>query len=346
MDIGIPKEIKVAESRVALTPDDCKILIDDGNRVFIQNGAGVLAGFSNEEYQSRGVVLIPRADELFGKCELIVKVKEPQAEEISRFQAHHILFCYLHLASDSGLVDSLQKTGLTAIAFETVKVEDTTPLLAPMSAIAGRLSVQIGTRLLHVENGGSGVLLGGINQKREGNVTVIGAGIAGMNAVALADGMGAHVHLLDIDGKRLKQGQADYPGISTRLSSLDTLEELLPETDLLIGAVYVRGKKAPRVVTADQIQMMKKGSVVVDIAIDQGGCIETARPCTHYKPVYVRYGVIHSAINNLPAAVPRTASKALSSAIIPFAKQIASGAWTDSLRAGINIKNHKLLIDL
>ena len=346
MDIGIPREIKVAESRVALTPEDCKILIDDGNSVFLQSGAGLLAGFSNEEYQSFGVTLIPDAVELFERSKLIVKVKEPQPEEITRLQAHHILFCYLHLASDSKLVDSLQKIGLTAVAFETVKVEETTPLLAPMSAIAGRLSVQIGTRLLHVEYGGSGVLLGGINSKKEGNVTIIGAGIAGMNALALADGMGAHVHLVDIDGERLKHAQAEFPNISTRLSLLETFEELLPETDLLIGAVYVRGKKAPRVVTASQIQVMKKGSVVVDIAIDQGGCIETARPCTHREPAYILYDVIHSAINNLPAAVPRSASKSLSSAILPFVRQIASNIWTDSLQAGINIKNHKLLIDL
>lgn len=346
MDIGIPKEVKTAERRVALTPEACKTLVDAGHHVSIEKGAGIYAGFSDEQYTQRGVVIQSDAQQLYANSQMIVKVKEPQEEEYRLLRKEHLLFCYLHLASSQPLIEALKEIGLTGVAFETVEENGTTPLLAPMSAIAGRLSVQLGAHFLHAPEGGRGVLIGGTSDHQAGRVAVIGIGIAGTEAACIAYGMGAHVTVLDIDKNRLEQIKNRFPEITTLESTPQTLEQILPETDLLIGAVYVTGKRAPHVVSEEQVLRLPQGAVVVDIAIDQGGCVETSRPCTYDDPSYSHKGIIHSAITNLPAAVPITASSALSEAIVPYVHQLAQGNWTDALRKGINVQEGQLKIEL
>lgn len=347
MKIGIPTEVKIAERRVALTPAACKELVKSGHEVYLQKGAGKAAGFVDAEYEKAGVKFKPDAKSLYAVAELVVKVKEPQAEEYKFIRPDHKLFCYLHLASDKGLVQGLKKSGCTAIAFETVVEDGKTPLLAPMSAIAGRLAVQIGTWLLHAPRGGRGVLLGGFSGfKSGGRVTVVGAGVAGTEAAILAHNMGAQVTVLDINKARLQALAKAHKGMQTMISTPQVLADLLPETDLLVGSVYVIGRRAPVVVSEAMVKTMPKGSVLVDISIDQGGCIATAQPCTHEAPKYVQHGVIHSCITNLPAAAPHTASLALSSAIAPYVRQIASGRWSKPLKDAVNVQAGELKIAL
>ncbi len=343
--IGVPKETKPAEMRVALTPADAGTLVDAGHTVWIESTAGEGAGFSNDDYAAVGCSICTDADALYAMADLIVKVKEPQQGDVDRLTKEHLLFCYLHLAAEPKLTEDLKNIGLTAVAFETVVEGGKTPLLAPMSAIAGRLATQNGTSFLHSSKGGRGVLLGGISTHSAGNVVVIGAGIAGREAAILAAGMGANVTLLDLNEERLKGVKAKYPAINTRLSNTETINELLPTCDLLVGAVYVLGRKAPTVVSAEQVKMMPKGSVIVDISIDQGGCIETSRPTSHEAPYYVEHGVIHSAITNMPAAAQLTASEALSHAITPYVLMLADGTWSESLKEAINVKDGQLMID-
>lgn len=344
--IGIPKETKPAEMRVALIPEDTKTLVSAGHTVWVESTAGDGAGFRDDDYLQAGCKIAKDADELYAKAELVVKVKEPQAGDVSRLRADHLLFCYLHLAAEPKLTDALKNIGLTAVAFETVVEDGKTPLLAPMSAIAGRLATQNGTFFLHSSKGGRGVLMGGISTHSAGNVVVVGAGVAGQEAAILAAGMGAHVTLLDLNEARLQAVQAMYPSINIRLSSKEALDELLPSCDLLVGAVYVIGRKAPTVVSEEQVKMMPKGAVIVDISIDQGGCIATSRPTSHEAPFYVEHGVIHSAITNMPAAAQLTASEALSAAITPYVQSLASGTWTESLNAAVNVKDGELVIDV
>lgn len=346
MEIGIPKETKIAEKRVSLTPDACKTLVNAGHTVHIEITAGEGSGFSDEMYTQAGCIIEESAEKLYANSEMIVKVKEPLESDLKNLTKDHLLFCYLHLASAPQLVETLKEIGLTAVAFETVVENGETPLLAPMSAIAGRLATQIGTWHLHAPRGGKGVLLGGMSNFNAGNVTVVGLGVAGKEAAILASDMGAKVTVLDINGARLQEFSKKYPNIDAVVSTQSALNDLLPETDILVGAVYVLGKKAPIVVTKEQVQLMQKGSVIVDISIDQGGCIETSRPCTHEEPVYTQYDIIHSAITNMPAAAPRTASEALSSAILENTLNLASANWTKPLSEGINIKNGELLIAL
>ena len=346
MKIGIPTEMKTAEKRVALTPKACQTLVESGHEVFIQKGAGEGAGFTDETYVASGVNIEPTADSLFAAAEMIVKVKEPQQEELSRLRKDHLLFCYLHLAAEPALTKGLQDIGLKAVAFETVEEDGKTPLLAPMSAVAGRLSVQIGTWFLHAPRGGLGVLMGGIDALQQGHVVVIGAGVAGQEAAHLAYHMGAKVTLLDINQERLDMMAQRYPGMHCEMSTPERITQLMPETSLLVGAVYVIGKRAPNVVTEEQIKLMPQGSVAVDISIDQGGCIATSRPCTHDMPVYTQHGVIHSAITNLPGSVPLTSSQALSQAILPYVQQLADGEWTPALEKGINVDGGELKIAL
>ena len=346
MRIGIPTEVKVAERRVALTPEACAALVKAGHSVSLQKGAGQGAGFSDDMYTAIGATIAPDADALYAGAEMVVKVKEPQKEELARLKKDHLLFCYLHLAAEPALTAALQQIGLTAVAFETVEEDGKTPLLAPMSAVAGRLSVQYGAERLHAPKGGMGVLLGGIDGMPAGNVTVIGAGVAGREAAHLAYNMGANVTLLDINQSRLDEMAKKYPGMKCLQSKPETVSDVLKTTHLLVGAVYVIGKAAPKVVSEEQIKLMPKGSVVVDISIDQGGCIATSRPCTHDMPVYTVDGVIHSAITNMPGAVPQTSSVALSKAILPYVKQLAAGEWTDALKKGINVQGGALKIAL
>jgi alanine dehydrogenase len=346
MIIGIPKEIKPAERRVALTPADCEALTREGVCVHVEAGAGQGASFTDTAYTAAGATLLPGATSLYKSADIIVKVKEPQKGDLQHLAAKHTLFCYLHLAAEPALVSALKHSGCTAIAFETVVVENRTPLLAPMSAIAGRLAVQVGTWHLHAPRAGRGILLGGISDQPAGRVLVLGAGVAGMEAALLAQGMGAQVTILDINAEKIAFLQKNHPNISSELSTNEKIGELLPQTDLLIGAVYVVGQKAPTIITASQVASMSAGSVVVDISIDQGGCLETSRPCTHDDPIYTVNGVLHSAITNLPAAAPRTASTILSSAIVPYVKQLAWRKWSPELKAAVNVDAGKLKISL
>ena len=346
MHIGIPKETKIAEKRVALTPKACEELVQAGHTVHIEATAGEAAGFPDEAYTKVGVTIQPTAASLYGAAEMIVKVKEPQKGDLDLLTKDHLLFCYLHLAAEPDLTAALQSIGLTAVAFETVEKDGKTPLLAPMSAVAGRLAVQLGTWFLHAPRGGRGLLMGGIDGMQDGRVTVIGGGISGTEAAHLAYQMGAHVTLLDINENRLTELKAQYPRMELVKSTPENISEALKRTDLLVGSVYVVGKRAPHVVTEEQVKLMPEGSVIVDISIDQGGCVATSRPCTHEMPVYTLHGVTHSAITNLPGAVPRTSSLALSTAILPYVYKLAKGEWDDALTKGVNVQGGELKIAL
>ncbi|OGG99534.1 MAG: hypothetical protein A2600_08630 [Candidatus Lambdaproteobacteria bacterium RIFOXYD1_FULL_56_27] len=346
MILGIPKETKTAERRVALIPQDCARLVAAGAKVLMEEGAGRSAGFKDALYLQSGVSLVPGPEPLFAQAELIVKVKEPQAQELERLEKRHLLFCYLHLGGNPNLTQALLDKGLTAYGFETVGQAGQTPLLAPMSAIAGRLAVQLGARFLMAAQGGRGTLLGGTLDHPGGEVLVLGAGIAGTEAAALAWGMGARVQVLDLRPEALDRLVARLPGVAVEVAGPGLLERFLPQTDLLVGAVYLKGRKAPRVVSTQQMGLMPKGAVAVDISIDQGGCFETSRPCTHESPTYLEQGVIHSAITNLPAAVPHTASVALSKAITPFVLQLLQGKRDLELQAGLNLEAGQLRIEL
>lgn len=347
MDIALPTEIKTAEKRVALTPDACRKLIQAGHKVTVQAGAGIGAGFHDDLYLEAGCHLASTAKATYQAGELIVKVKEPLPDDLKYLKPHQTLFCYLHLAADSVLTEHLQHIGLRAIAFETIKDTDGhTPLLAPMSQVAGRLSIQLACHFLQAAHGGRGTLLGGISSMADGRVLVIGAGEAGREAAHAAYHLGAKVTVLDINQQKLNKLKAAYPRMQTLQNTPETLAELLPHIDVLIGAVYVVGKKAPHVVTEAHIAQLPKGAVVVDISIDQGGCIATSKPCTHTEPSFVHNGIVHSAITNLPGAVPRTATIALSKAILPYVQDLAAGKMTPLLESGINVIDGKLCLEL
>ncbi|MDT8445627.1 MAG: alanine dehydrogenase [bacterium] len=346
MIIGIPKEVKPAERRIALTPTACAQVLAAGHQVVMEQGAGQGAGFEDQDYASLGVKILLDAAELYGKAELVVKVKEPQPEELPLLRRDHILFCYLHLGGNPKLTESLLQIGLTGYAFETVGVDRKTPLLAPMSALAGRLSVQLGARFLHSSQGGRGTLLGGTLDHSSGKVVVLGAGVAGTEAAVLARQMGAEVWLIDLAAEAMARAHQAAAGLHCEVSQPGLLERLLPKADLLVGAVYLPGKRAPIVVTEQQMALMPEGSVAVDIAIDQGGCFATSRPCTHKEPFYRELGVLHSAITNLPAAVPRTASTALSEAVLPYLIQMADGKVDAGLARGLNLRAGRLELEL
>ena len=345
MKIGIPLEIKPYERRIALTPKEVADLTAQGFELLVQSGAGEKSGFSDLEYQQAGAQILADLPQIYREAELIVKVKEPQPEELALLQAHHILFCYLHLGGDLELAEALRASGATSYGFECVELGGATPLLAPMSRIAGRLAVQTGAWFLQATHGGRGSLLGGFAQAR-GRVTIIGAGVAGRSALELAQAMGAEVVLMDINDERLSQIKEVNPSIRVLHSGARALREVLPETDLLIGAAYQLGKSAPKVVREEDLRLLPKGAVAVDIAVDQGGCFEPTRPCTHHDPVYAWEEIFISAIPNLPAAVPRSASQALGAAILPYLKQLAAGEVSAELQAAINIRAGEILISL
>ncbi|OGG95157.1 MAG: hypothetical protein A2527_08270 [Candidatus Lambdaproteobacteria bacterium RIFOXYD2_FULL_50_16] len=346
MKIGIPKEIKTAERRVALTPKACEALVQAGAEVYLETLAGDEAGFADWAYQAVGVGLVKDATALYQEAQLVVKVKEPQPSEWADLRPDQQLFCYLHLGGDPKLCQALKNIGLKAYGFETVGQGGETPLLAPMSAIAGRLSVQLGARFLHRVKGGRGTLLGGVNGHPAGQVCVLGGGVAGREAATIALGQGAKVTLLDLNADRLSQLKKELPNLQVALNQGNILEELLPNTDLLIGAVYLKGKKAPLVVSKALLGLLPKGAVAVDIAIDQGGCFWNPRPCTHEDPFYIERGILRSAITNLPAAVPQTASEMLSAAILPYVKALALGWELPGLKEGLNLEAGNLKIEL
>ncbi len=348
MIIGVPKEIKVQEYRVALAPSTVVQLVKRGHRVLLERDAGVGSGFSDSEYERAGAVLAPDATRVFQEAELIVKVKEPQPEEYSRLRAGQVLFTYLHLAANRPLTEALMRSGAICIAYETIEVSRRLPLLEPMSEIAGRMSVLVGAYCLAKHRGGSGVLLGGVPGVLPGKVAVLGGGTAGINAARMALGMGAEVTVLEVDSERMRFLDLSLHGLRTLYSNETHLLELLPEVDLLIGAVLVPGARAPKLIRRDMLRRMRSGSVMVDIAIDQGGCAETSRPTTHDEPVFVEEGVTHYCVANMPGAFARTATQALNNATCGFIELLANAGLKaacqrqPALVGGINVMGGRI----
>ena len=347
MRIGIPTEIKPKEGRVALIPPAAGELVKAGHELLIQSGAGVGSGYSDDDYREVGVRIVSDARALYGETQMIVKVKEPVAPEYALLRADHILFSYLHLAANPELARVLLQLRLTAIAFETVEADGRLPLLAPMSDIAGRLAVHIGIGLLHHHNGGRGVLIGGLPSSERGHVVVLGAGIAGGNAAAVAAALGAQVTVLAPDRPGLERMHALGPNVTALPSYAALIERAVVDADLLIGAVLVPGALAPKIVTAAMVKRMKRGSVIVDISIDQGGCVETMRPTTYEKPTFVVDGVIHFGVTNMPGAVPRSASQALSTVLLPYVQRLAARAHDAAndpmFKNGFNIADGRIV---
>ena len=347
MRIGVPSETKTLEGRVALVPAACADLVHRGHEVYVQEGAGEKSGFSNEQYTRVGVTLVPTARRLYEIGELIVKVKEPIYGDLRYLRKDHLLFCYLHLAPDPKLTQRLLDIGLTGIAFESVEEADgSLPLLAPMSIIAGRIAVQIGTHLLHQPAGGKGKLLGGLPSTDRGKVVVFGAGAAGRNSAELAAAGGANVIVFEKRQDRLRE----MMNLGANVTALYPYEEYVARevasADLVIGAVLIPSAKAPHVVTRVMVKTMQKGSVLVDISIDQGGCFETSRPTTYKNPTYLVDGVTHFAVTNMPGAVPQTASEAICAAILPYVQRLAADKqWRKfvPLKSGINIEGGEIV---
>lgn len=340
MRIGIPMETKPKEGRVALVPAACGELVQAGHGVYIQAGAGKLSGFSDDLYRQAGVTVVTDAAALYGTAELIVKVKEPIAGDLALLRKHHLLFCYLHLAPNPALTKQLCDIGLTAIAFETVEENGRLPLLAPMSEIAGRIAVQAGAHLLHASLGGKGILLGGIPGTERGKVVVLGAGMSGMRAAETAAVLGAEVTVFDRYPEPLHRVTALSPLITGRMAYRDDIAAAVKNADLLVGAVLVPGARAPKLVSEAMVKTMEPGSVIVDIAIDQGGCVETIRATNYMDPTYVLHGVIHMGVTNMPGAVPHTSSQALTAAILPYVQLLANGNWQQhpALVKGVNVR--------
>jgi alanine dehydrogenase len=348
MIIGIPKEIKEQEQRVALLPSAAEQLIRRGHSVLVQKDAGLGSGYPDEDYVKAGAEIVDTAKEVFARAEIIVKVKEPLKAEFPLLRKGQILFTYLHLAASKSLTEALLDSGVTAVAYETIQVGNKLPLLEPMSEIAGRMSVVMGGYFLAKYNGGSGVLLGGVPGVLPGRVVVIGGGTSGVNAARMATGLGADVTILDVDVERLRFLDLTIENTDTLYSSEANLHELMPSTDLLIGAVLLPGAKAPKLVTRAMLRKMKRGSALVDISIDQGGCAETSRPTTHVDPVYVEEGVTHYCVANMPAAYARTATQALTNVTYRYVELLADHGLEKAcqlqpaLTGGINTRDGRL----
>ena len=326
MFIGIPKEIKERENRVAITPAGVKTLVAHGHKVFIQSGAGLGAGLSNEAYNQSGAQLLNTAEEVWDKAEMIIKVKEPLAPEFSLMKPGQIIYTYLHLAAEPELTSELLERNVTGVGYETIELADgSLPLLKPMSEIAGRVATQVGAQCLEKHYGGKGILLGGVPGVHRGKVTVIGGGAAGLNSAKIALGMGAKVSIIDVNPSRLAYiDDILGPNITTLMSTPDTIENEVKSADLVIGSVLIAGAKAPHLVTEEMVKQMEPGSVIVDIAIDQGGCIEGIKRTTHDHPTYDRFGVSHYAVANIPGCVPRTSTFALTNVTMKYALEIAN----------------------
>src|SRR6266446_588120 len=348
--IGVPKEIKEQERRIALVPSAAEQLTKRGHTVLVEKNGGIGSGYPDEEYKKAGADIVDLAKDVFARADMIVKVKEPLNAEFPLLRKGQILFTYLHLAASRELTQALLKSGVTGIAYETIQVNNRLPLLEPMSEIAGRMSVVMGAYFLAKYNGGSGVLLGGVPGVLPGSVVVVGGGTSGVNAMRMAKGLGADVTILDIDVERLRFLDLAMDNLHTLYSSEANLMELMPDCDLLIGAVLLPGAKAPKLVTRAMLRKMKRGSVLVDISIDQGGCAETSRPTTHLDPVYVEEGVTHYCVANMPAAYARTATQALTNVTYRYIKLLADhgleGACEKqpALYGGINTRDGKLTI--
>ena len=339
MIIGVPKEVKDHETRVGITPAGAKALTEAGHQVLVEHNAGQLSSFPDDDYQTVGAEIVGHATDLWRASEMIVKVKEPVEKEYHNFRDGLVLFTYLHLAPLNELTDVLLKKGVTGIAYETVKDRtNALPLLTPMSEVAGRLSVQVGAAYLEKEHGGRGVLLGGVPGVPPGNVCIIGGGIVGTNAAKMALGLGAKVTLVDLNLNRLRDLDDIFNGrVFTVASNSYNIQRATSEADLVIGGVLIPGAAAPKIVTKAMVSRMKKGAVIVDVAIDQGGCIETARPTTHSDPSYVVDGVVHYCVTNMPAAVPNTSTLALTNATLPYVRQLAQLGAAAAIKANAGI---------
>lgn len=334
MKIGVPKEIKVLEYRVGLVPAGVQELVQDGHDVVVETGAGLGIGMTDADYERAGATVLPTASDVFAVSDLIVKVKEPQLPECEMLREDQVLFTYLHLAADPQQADALVNSRATAIAYETVTADDgSLPLLTPMSEVAGRLSIQAGAYALQKANGGRGVLLGGVPGVAPARVIVVGGGVAGTNAAEMAIGLGAQVVILDRSVPRLRRIDEIYGGrVRTEYSTRHAIDMLMPEADLVVGSVLIPGAAAPKLVTAEHVRSMRTGAVLVDISIDQGGCFETSRPTTHAEPTYLVDDVVHYCVTNMPGAVPRTSTFALTNVTLPFVRSIANHGWREALK--------------
>lgn len=350
MLIGVPKEIKVHEYRVGMTPSSARELVHHGHQVLVQSGAGAEIGFTDEAYRAAGAQIAPDAATIFGRADMVVKVKEPQPAECQMLRPGQVLFTYLHLAPDPEQTEALLASGAICIAYETVTDNfGGLPLLAPMSEVAGRMSIQAGAHSLEKASGGCGLLLGGVPGVPAAKVVILGGGVVGTNAARMAMGLEAHVTILDKSLKRLKELDLQYGArVATTYATVDAIEEHVLAADLVIGAVLVPGASAPKLVSRQMVAKMKKGSVVVDVAIDQGGCFETSKPTTHADPTYVVDGVVHYCVANMPGGVARTSTLALNNATLPFALALADKGYkkalTDDphLKDGLNVCHGKL----
>jgi alanine dehydrogenase len=350
MRIGVPTEIKSDEYRVAITPAGVRELCTRGHEVLIQAGAGLGSALTDEQFQAQGATIVEGAPAVFGQGELILKVKEPQTAEVELLEERHTLFTYLHLAAEPALAEGLRRSGATCIAYETVEDEDgRLPLLAPMSEVAGKIATQAGAFMLEKPLGGRGILLGGVPGVAAATVLVIGGGVVGMNAAFIAIGMQADVFVFDRSIDRLRELEVAFGGrASTVFSSTLAIEEMLPLADLVIGAVLVHGGRAPRVITREQLGLMKRHAVLVDVSIDQGGCFETSRPTTHSDPTFEVDGITHYCVTNMPGAVPITSTYALTNATLPYVIELAAGvdqalAGSPELRAGVNVRGGEIV---
>ena len=350
MRIGVPKEIKTHEYRVGLVPGSVRELTHHGHEVVVETGAGAGIGFPDAAYEAVGAKVLPTAAAVFGAADMIVKVKEPQAQEIGLLRAGQVLFTYLHLAADKAQAEGLMRQGVTAIAYETVTdARGGLPLLAPMSEVAGRMSIQVGAHCLEKEQGGTGLLLGGVPGVGAAKVVILGGGVAGTNAARMAMGVEAYVTVIDKSLPRLYELDMQFGSqLHTLFATLDNIEREVLAADLVVGAVLVPGAAAPKLVTRDLVRKMKPGSVLVDISIDQGGCFETSKPTTHAAPTYTVDGVIHYCVTNMPGAVARTSTVALNNATLPFVVALAGKGWRkalgedQNLRGGLNVHGGKI----
>ncbi len=345
MKIGVPKEIKSQENRIGLTPDSVKKLVSHDHEVLVENNAGYEAGFENDQYKNAGAKIVDKAGDIFNDAEIIVKVKEPLSSEVKMIRENQIIFTYLHLAAAKELTEGLIKSKGVCIAYETVTDNNgRLPLLAPMSAVAGRMSVQAGAHCLEKNQKGRGVLLGGAPGGEPANVLILGGGVVGENAATIATGMRAKVHIVDKSEKRLKELTEIFGDkIVPELSEKTDLNKLISECDLLVGGVLIPGAEAPKLVTKNMLKNMKRGSVIVDVAIDQGGCVETSKPTTHANPTYIVDDIVHYCVANMPGGVPRTSTLALNQATLPFLVKLAKDGYKKSLNddpnflAGLNV---------
>ncbi len=350
MKIGVPNEIKIRERRVALTPAGVFALVEHGHEVFVERNAGIGSGIMDDDYDRMGATILDSADEVWGRAEMIIKVKEPIEPEFDRMKAGQILFTYLHLAADEALTRKLLNRNITGIAYETIQLPDgSLPLLTPMSEVAGRLAVQVGCNCLETRNGGKGLLLSGVPGVAPAKVTIVGGGIAGVNAAQLAVGMGAYVTILDINLNRLRQlDHLFHSRVVTLMSNPTNIEESIVQSDLVIGTVLIPGARAPKLIKRSYLQQMDPGSALVDVAIDQGGCAETSRPTTHDDPTYVVDRIVHYCVTNMPGQVPRTSTFALTNATLPYVLALANKGLKKALHAdpalakGLNVYKGKL----